>query len=167
MHEFSTSYPRMRTWLLIHQVSRLLNVAEYSIFAKLGLRKKKHSVLLALKNLKNPVTVTDVARWLDRNSNGISMLINRMEKEGLIDKIRDMPDQRIVRLTITEKGEDYFEKGKLLNRELVKTIFNDIDEEDLEKLSILLQKLRKKTLDYLNKDPKFVIIDPLESDELS
>ena len=165
MHEFSSAYPRMKVWLLIHQVSRLINIAENAVFIKLGLRKKRHSVLLALRNLKDPVTVSDVARWLDRNSNGISMLINRMEKEGLIEKVRDMPDQRAVRLITTKKGEEYFEKGRMVNRELVKTIFSDISEEDSVKMITLFEELRDKTLDYLNLSPVLELLHLPEDPE--
>jgi DNA-binding MarR family transcriptional regulator len=55
-----------------------------SDFIQVGLTTRKHAVLFALRNLKSPVTVPDVARWLDCNPNGISMLVDRMVKDGLL-----------------------------------------------------------------------------------
>jgi len=125
---------------------------ENTIFATLGLTTRKHSVLLAIKNLKSPVTVTDVARWLDRNSNGISMLVDRMADDGLISRVRDMPDHRSVRLVITRKGEKSFEESNRLTRQFFRDIFSEISEEDMQKMGKLLEKVRGRALDFLAPD---------------
>jgi len=146
---FTFSNPLSKTWLLIHQCHRLLTRAENFAFTKVGLTTRKHAVLFALRNLPDPVTVTDVAHWLDRNPNGISMLVDRMVKDGLINRVRDMPDRRSVRLEITPKGEQAILDGNKLTRQLYKEVFNGISDEDFEKISSLLEKVRFKALDYL------------------
>ena len=150
--KFTFANPLMKAWLLIHQSHNLLSRSENAIFAKMGLTSRKHSVLLALKNLPNPVTVTDVARWLDRNPNGISMMIDRMERDGLVERVRDMPDRRAVRLVITRRGEELYKEANVLNWQLFQEVFSRIPEEDLLKLSNLLKKVRSQTLDYLKID---------------
>ena len=159
--KFTFAHPLMKTWLLIHQSHNLMTRSENAIFAGMGLTTRKHSVLLAIKNLKSPVTVTDVARWLDRNANGISMLVDRMVDDGLISRVRDMPDHRAVRLVITPQGEKCFEDANRLTRQFFRDIFSDISEEDLLKMSGLLEKVRGRALDFLaperSKEPLQVI----------
>ncbi len=142
----------MKSWLLIHQSHNLLNKSENAIFAKLGLTNRKHSVLLAIKNLPDPVTVTDVAQWLDRNPNGISMIIDRMEKDGLVNRVKNMPDRRAVRLTITRKGEELCEEASALTWQLFQNIFSELSEKELFNLSSILEKVRFRVLDFLKID---------------
>jgi DNA-binding MarR family transcriptional regulator len=147
--KFTFSNPLAKTWLLIHQCHRLLIRAENSAFARVDLTTRKHAVLFALRNLKNPVTVTDVAHWLDRNPNGISMLVDRMVKDGLITRVKDMPDRRSVRLAITQKGEKAITDGNKLTRQVYKKIFSGISNDDFKKISTILEKVRFKALEYL------------------
>ena len=147
--KFTFTNPLAKTWLLIHQCHRLLIRAENAAFLQVGLTTRKHAVLFALRNLENPVTVTDVARWLDRNPNGISMLVDRMVKDGLIKRIKDMPDRRAVRLEITSKGEKAITTGNKLTRQVYKQVFAGISNDDFKKISTVLERVRFKTLDYL------------------
>jgi MarR family transcriptional regulator, organic hydroperoxide resistance regulator len=147
--KFTFTNPLAKTWLLIHQCHRLLIRAENAAFIQVGLTTRKHAVLFALRNLKSPVTVTDVARWLDRNPNGISMLVDRMVKDGLVKRIKDMPDRRAVRLEITAKGERAITAGNKITRQVYKQVFAGISNSDFIKISSVLEKVRFKALDYL------------------
>jgi DNA-binding MarR family transcriptional regulator len=147
--KFTFTNPLAKTWLLIHQCHRLLIRAENAAFVQVGLTTRKHAVLFALRNLKNPVTVTDVARWLDRNPNGISMLIDRMVKDGLVNRIKDLPDRRSARLEITPKGKKAITAGNKLTRKVYKQIFAGISNKDFIKISTVLERVRFKSLDYL------------------
>jgi DNA-binding MarR family transcriptional regulator len=150
--EFTFGNPLMKAWLLIHQSHNLMDRSENVVFAKLGLTTRKHSVLLAIDNLPDPVTVTDVAAWLDRNSNGVSMLVDRMVKDGLISRVRDMPDRRSVRLLITRKGEKIIKESRRLTWQLFQTFFFEITEEELRKMASLLEKVRGRAFDFLKED---------------
>jgi DNA-binding MarR family transcriptional regulator len=147
--KFTFSNPDAKALLLIHQCHRLLSRAENAIFAQVGLTIRKHVVLFALRNLPDPVTVTDVAHWLDRNPNGISMLVDRMVKDGLINRVKDMPDRRSVRLVITPKGEKAINRGNKLTTKIYKGLFEGISDDDFEKIGGLLEKVRYKTMDFL------------------
>jgi DNA-binding MarR family transcriptional regulator len=147
--KFTFENPLMKSWLLIHQTHNLSRRAENAVFNKLGLTARRHSVLLAIKNLQNPVTVTDVARWLDRSPNGISMLTDRMVNDGLLIRVRDTPDHREVRLSMTQKGADLFKEANNLTWQLFQSLFEGIPEEDVRKTGNILEKVRFKALKIL------------------
>jgi MarR family transcriptional regulator, multiple antibiotic resistance protein MarR len=147
--KFAFSEPLSKTWLLVHQCHRLMTRMENQILTNVGLTTRKHAVLFALRNLPDPVTVTDVAHWLDRNPNGISMLVDRMLTDGLISRDRDMDDRRSVRLKITSKGEQAIDEGNKLTRQAFKELFGEISDEELKNVSKSLEKIRFKSLDFL------------------
>ena len=148
--KFTFSTSEMKSWLLIHQSHRLLERNEKAVLKKAGLTPRKHAVLLALKNIPGPPKVIDVAVWLDRNANGISRLVDRMEKDGTINRTRDTEDRRAARLTITKKGEQCYEKANLLLRQLCLDIFKEFSEEELVFLSKIMERLRLRSYNLLN-----------------
>ena len=148
--KFTFASPMMKSWLLIHQSHRLLERNENAILSKFGLTVQKHAVLFALKTLPGPLKVIDVAKWLDRNPNGISMLVDRMEKDGLLSRTLDNTDRRATRLEMTLKGEDLYDQSTELLTQLQKDIFHHLSKEELEMLSTILAKVQRAGLHILD-----------------
>ena len=110
--KFDFKESRLMVWLLCHQCHNLVSRCEEVMSNSRDITPEQHSVLMAIRYANDPVKPTDVARWLDRRTHSISLIIDRMQKRGLVKCIRDLPDRRSVRLVMTNKGE----KG--LNEEL-------------------------------------------------
>lgn len=145
----------LRTWLLLHQTYSLLVKAEDSVFAKVGLTTQHHAVLIAMKYLESPVKPSDIAHWLDRNTNTITTLLDRMEKDGLIKRVRDLRDRRSIRLVMTETGEKALNQATALAWPLVQGILQELSEDEMRTLGNLLEKVRGKAFNHLN--PRKVI----------
>jgi DNA-binding MarR family transcriptional regulator len=160
--KFTFSTPMMRSWLLIHQSHRLLERNEVAVLRKVGLTPRKQAVLLALKRLPGPLKVIDVAVWLDRKANGISRLVDRMEKDGIIKRTRDTQDRRAARLTITKKGEQCYEKADELFHQLCHDIFKEFSEEELITLSKIMNRVRARSFNLLYPDKKLETLQILE-----
>lgn len=75
--KFGFKNPFMMTWLLLHQTYNSILKCEDRVFSKHGITTEQHSVLIAIKYIKPPVTPTEVARWLDRNTNSVSLIVDR------------------------------------------------------------------------------------------
>lgn len=135
--------------MLIHQTHNLLTRSENAVFNNLDLTTRKHAVLLALENLEDPVTVIDVARWLDRNANGISMLVERMVRDGLVNRIRDLPDRRTVRLEMTPKGKMIYQEANKLSWQMIQDVFCELSEEQLAEMAECLENVRTRTFGCL------------------
>jgi len=148
--KFAFDNPLLRAWLLLHQTYNLILKSEDAVFAKVGLTTQQHGVLMAIKYIQDPVTPTDVSNWLDRNPNGISMLLYRMEKDGLVSRVRDLRDRRSVRLVITERGNEIFGQATIIGWQLVEKMLSDLPEEDLWTLISLLEKVREQGFKNLN-----------------
>ena len=148
--KFLINEQRLKTWLLCHQTYDSVFRCEEAVFAKEGLTTQQHAVLMAIKHIDDPVTVSEVAHWLERTTNGISMLIDRMEKGGLLKKSRDLRDRRSVRLVMTKKGKDILEQATISGWELVQEILSDFSDQDLRTLISLVERMREKAFGYLN-----------------
>lgn len=147
--KFAFSESRLMVWLLCHQCHNLLSRCEYILLSNDRITPEQHAVLMATKVISDPVRVTDVASWLDRRPNNISLLTERMERKGLVKRTRSLPDRRSVRLVITKKGERILDKANARSWKLICDILSDFSEDELQTLSRLMEKVREKAFNYL------------------
>jgi len=136
-------------WVLLRQVYTLVSRCEDKVFSEYKLTTEQHSVLMAIKHINAPVRVTAVAKWLDRSTNSVSMIVDRMVKAGLVRRVRDRKDRRAVSLTITNKAEKAYVPATVAGWGLIEEILSPLSDEDKRTLISLLERLRDKTYDYL------------------
>ena len=147
--KFVFNQPKLDVWVLCHQTYNLVSRCEEIAFAESGLTPQQHGVLMAMKYIKGSVTVTDVAHWLDRNTNSISTLVDRMEKDGLVKRVRDLRDRRSVRLITTRKGKEKFDQATKSGWKLIEKLLSSFSEEELKTFARLMGKLREKAFEEL------------------
>jgi len=140
----------LRLWFLLHRDYTLLKGCEDQIYGEKGLTTEQYAILVAIKYLGDPVRPTDVARWMGRRTNSVSMIIDRMAKAGLVRRERDRRDRRVVRLIITSKGEDAVKPATEAGWEFIQKIMSPLSDEDRHTFDRLLETLRYETLNYLN-----------------
>jgi DNA-binding MarR family transcriptional regulator len=136
-------------WVLLRQVHNLVSKCEDQVFSEHGLTTEQHGVLMAIKHIDGPVRITDIARWLDRSVNSVSMIIDRMVKVGLVRRTRDRKDRRTVFVTITSKAEKLYAPATVAGWGLIHEILSSLSDGDKVTLIRLLEALRDKTYDYL------------------
>lgn len=123
----------------IYSVSRLITRAYKPYLENLGLTYPQYLVLLVLWEEKK-LSVNKIGRKLLLNTNTLSPLIKRMEKNELLTRTRSKDDERTVLVNLTEKGLSLKDKASSIPQELLHTLLN----EDVELSDIMLLK---KTLD--------------------
>ena len=137
-------------WLMIHRTYALLKMCEDEVFGEYKLGSERYAVLVTIQYLPTPVRPTDVARWLQRSLNSVSMMIDRMVRSGLIKRARDTRDRRMVRLTITAKRQEALKPATMAGWQFIQQILSPLTHEDRRTLANLLRMIDSKTLEYLN-----------------
>ena len=137
----------------IYSVSRLITRAYKPYLEKLGITYPQYLVLLVLWE-ENSLSVNKIGQKLLLNTNTLSPLIKRMEKNELLTRTRSRDDERTVLVSLTEKGRSLQEQASTIPQDLLNTLLND----DVELSDVILLK---KTLDswiqILSKDPENTI----------
>ena len=148
--KFEFENPDKRTWILLRQIHNLVTKCEDRVFSEYGLTTEQHAVLMAIKHIDGPVRPTDVARWLDRSVNSVSMITDRMVKAGLVKRVRDRKDRRVVFLNVTSRAEKAYVMASVAGWKLIEEILSPLSDKDKLTLIRLLETLRDKTYDYLD-----------------
>ena len=78
--EKTFKHPIHQMWIMLDQTYIDISKCQEAAFAKAGVTLQQYRVLMVIDAVKQPVTPTDIAHWLDRNTNSITLIIDRMEK---------------------------------------------------------------------------------------
>jgi DNA-binding MarR family transcriptional regulator len=137
-----------KIWALLYEASHMIYRLQLKELEALSLRPRQAVALLYLQNSKEPMTAAQMARLELRGRNSVSMLLNRMEKEGLITRTPDPKNRKRQRLLLTEKGQKA--RKAVEGEKTIPTIFSALSETECQSLTSCLEKLLDK-VDELHK----------------
>ena len=103
-------------------------------------------ILFLLHTLGQSTTLNELAWLTDRKINTLSINMTKMEKDGLVKKVRESPSALQVRFELTQKGIDTYLKCN--KDKSVKGIMAVLSEEENRQLISILEKLNKKAERY-------------------
>jgi DNA-binding MarR family transcriptional regulator len=115
-----------------------------------GLTTEQYTVLVTVKYRDVPVRITDIAQWTERSTNSVSMLVDRMVKAGLLRRVRDRSDRRVVNVSITSKGEDALKPANIAAMEFFRQVMSPLSHEDAHTFVGLFTMINRKMLELLN-----------------
>ena len=93
----------------LYTASRLLTQAYHPLLSAYGLTYPQYLVLLVLWE-KDAQPVNDIAKRLYLETNTVTPLLQRMEKEGIISRKKGKEDARQMIVSLTEKGKNLQEE---------------------------------------------------------
>jgi len=127
------------TWNLISSI-------HHSIFFVRQQELKQHHipirqlfVLRAIRDLGPGVTLSDIAKRVERQPHVISRQTILMEKDGLIKRQRNTPKSNLLNFKITPKGVHIIEGAN--ESEAIDAIFSSLTYEEQEAMRISLKKI--------------------------
>ena len=134
-------------FLLLRQIYTLIHKAIEADLRESGcVPYTQASVLFVLKAIGEPATPTELSRWLLREKHTVSELLSRMEKQGLVRKMKDIKRKNSVRVTVTDKGEESLCQAMMEER-AIRKIMSCLSNEEQDSLRGHLEKLRSKALE--------------------
>ena len=104
-----------------------------------------------LSRQDRPVTLDELANWTFKEFNSVSTLINRMEKKGLVKKIKKEGDLKTY-VVLTEKGSDLYHRQ--VTERSIHLIFEKLSPEEKNQFESILKKVSNTTRDLLGMDFK-------------
>ena len=93
----------------LYTASRLLSQAYHPLLSEHGLTYPQYLVLLVLWE-KDAQPVNDIAKRLYLETNTVTPLLQRMEKEGILVRKKGEKDARQIIVSLTEKGRSLQKK---------------------------------------------------------
>jgi DNA-binding MarR family transcriptional regulator len=148
--KFDYTNATVRLWLLAFQTGDLLKMCTERLFSEYNITTEQYDVLVSVKYLGERVNMVEIASWLRRSPNSISMIVDRMVKAGLVRRVRDRTDRRLVYVSVTSKGEHILELANPGCWEVIKAILSPLSYEDRRTFLGLFDVINRQALQYLN-----------------
>ena len=133
----------------VTQLRRLISNQSFESHEEKIATMLQFAALNFLKDQSN-VTIGDLAEFSQLSKSSATQLIERLVKMGLVKRISDSKDRRIIRLAITTKGEKEFIILKKKIMEKMNRILSKISEADVKELirihTNLIESLKEESV---------------------
>jgi DNA-binding MarR family transcriptional regulator len=131
-------------WIMLEQARAAMLTAREKELAKYDTSAMKAAVLFIADSIGSEATPAEISRWILRRPHTVSGILDRMEKDGLINKTKDLERKNMVRVTLTERGKKALQQsGK---RESIRRSLTSLSEGEKKELYIALEKIRDRAL---------------------
>lgn len=134
-------------WWEMSVTSLILQRAWGMELGQAGLTVPQALVLTMVASSAEPMTPMKLSKLLHREPHTISALLSRMEIQGLVKKERNLQRGNWVRVTLTKKGKEAFERQ--VEARKVRNITECLSKQELESLKKMNRKLRARGIELL------------------
>lgn len=108
--------------------------------ASIGLTLTELRILRALSR-DGPSPMAKMANELYMTPASITSLVDKLEAEKLVERVRSSDDRRVVKVRATAKGEDALDKGLKLYRRFMGRALESLSKDEVSELIALLTKV--------------------------
>ena len=147
----TTQDQKLDVWVLLDQTRYTIFRARELELSQSGITPEQAAVLRILENNPKGVAPAEMPKMLIREPHSIYGLLGRMQKRGLIKRVKGSVDGKI-RVVLTSKGKQLYTKS--LDRTSLHMILSVLSEEELERLAGILAKLKERASNLLGIDYK-------------
>ena len=135
---------------LLKQTSEAINRCRENELRRYRITPEQAGVLTCIYNIGENASPAELTRWLSRKPSSVSILLNRMEKQGLIAKKPDLKKKNIFRLSLTERGMEAY--GYVREYQAFMKIFKTLSPVKQQQLWDLLKPLLDRARKTLGDD---------------
>ena len=134
-------------------INFLLSTAQHNVFqylsvklSSLGITPSQYSVLSCLWG-RSHATPKQLAEILGIETSTVSGLLDRLQKNGLIDRIVNSEDRREVQVIATQKGRDLEKPVTVIIDDMNKEVLKTFTQDEIDKLKVQFKFLYYKVGD--------------------
>ncbi len=138
-----------RLWVLSVELHEVFAKVVDGICASVGLGRPQFEILFVLKYSVKPVRIADLASYTHQNPNSVSMLVDRMAKQGLVKRVRSTRDRRVVTVKLTDHGNHVVTQAMPTAWQMIKAQLSVFSDSEISLFSVVLEELRQHLSDEL------------------
>ncbi|MBI4804918.1 MAG: MarR family transcriptional regulator [Desulfovibrio sp.] len=145
--EKAARYPTMNilvteAYLHVLRTGTILHHCAERKLAKLGLSYGRFMILGLLSRVDGPVPVCKLAEMAGVTTPTVSAVLSGMVRDGLVERMEDSADRRIVRIGLCEEGQKILDEVLPGLFKQHAEVMNGLSEDELNTLIALLSKVR-------------------------
>ena len=133
-----------KLWALLRLTERAMFKAREKELAQYGITVEQAAVCFYVQTIGSKATPSELSRWMLREPHTISGILDRMERKGMVRKIKDLGRNQ-TRVVLTKKGQEALSQFAT-EKDILNVIMSSLSKEEYQQLWALLEKLRTTAL---------------------
>ena len=151
MNTLSTTDRDYNLWVLLHQAKDAVFKARQKELSQYGISAMEAAALFIIQAIGNKPTPAEISRWIFREHHTVTALLSRMEKKGLITKVKDPDRKNTWRVGLTEKGQNAYRQS--VKRESIHAAMSSLSQNERRQFESYLKKVREQAFKYSLSEP--------------
>ncbi|MGF7086939.1 DNA-binding MarR family transcriptional regulator [Kroppenstedtia sanguinis] len=119
---------------LLREISTVVKRKGREILNEFPITPPQFTALLLL-NDEGDMTIGDLSQKMYLACSTMTDLVDRMEKNELVDRIRDNRDRRVVRIQLLQKGKEIIEDVMEARRSYLSQVLSGFSEEEVREMT--------------------------------
>jgi DNA-binding MarR family transcriptional regulator len=134
---------RLRAWrLYFESAMALIDVLGAEMEGDTGIPMRWYDVMVHLEETPDGLRMKDLAERILYSKSGLTNVVDRMEKEGLVKRVRPENDRRSILVVLTDAGRKKMEKARRRHRQGLDEHFSShLADSDVKALTRAFEKL--------------------------
>jgi DNA-binding MarR family transcriptional regulator len=139
----SPSPERRRAWRLFFESAlALIDVLGSELEQAVGIPMRWYDVLVQLEESREGIPMNLLAERILHSKSGFTRVVDRMEEEGLVRRVRPEHDRRTILVVLTDKGTETMERARSYHRDGIERHFSQhLTDADVKCLTRALEKV--------------------------
>jgi DNA-binding MarR family transcriptional regulator len=139
----SPSTERLRTWRLFFESAlAVIDVLERELERDAGFPLPWYDVLVQLEDEPEGRRMNELAERILYSKSGLTRVVDRMEKAGLVRRVRPENDRRSIFVSLTDEGRETMERARRHHRHGIEEHFaSHLSDADVKALTRALEKV--------------------------
>jgi DNA-binding MarR family transcriptional regulator len=125
--------------------------------AQFGLSPEQAAILHTLQSKGSFATSDEIANNIIRQYHSVTSIVNRMEKNGLVEKVKTKRGRKYL-IYITQKGENLYNS---VPRHSIEMVLSGLIPEEKQQLAVGLQKMLSQGREMLGMNNKYPFLNTL------
>ena len=100
-------------------------------------------VALYYMSIHEKINQRDLSRLMNVNDSSIGRLIDRLQRDGLVERIKDAHDRRVFDVILTEKGRTIIEDSIIIGSKFSDDLIKGLSHENVETFERVLETMVK------------------------
>lgn len=114
------------------QLNRQIHSGQMDEWEGLDMTIPQIRTLVLLERL-GPVRMTDIAIYIGRALSATTTVVDRLVEKGLVDRVSDTNDRRLVMCELTDTGRQALERFWRIGRDRLQMVADLLDDEELRR----------------------------------
>jgi len=134
---------------LLRKISAIIKRRGRDILTDFKITPPQFNALLVLRK-NGDMTIGELGEAMYLACSTATDLIDRMERNGLVERVRDTNDRRVIRIHVLDKGEEVLEHVMIARKNYLQEVLEHVNngqcQQMIESMSLLYDKMTKEEL---------------------